>query len=83
MIALSCQLKYLQSIVVQARDLTLEWSAFILASDLNGCLAVEDSQLPPCGGPKEEGKEEGERMREEKEEERQNSSKTEKKETLA
>lgn len=44
-VALSRQLKYLQSIIVQARNLALEVASLLSTTDFNEGLAIKDGQL--------------------------------------
>lgn len=46
-VVLCRQLQHLQSVVVEARNLTLEGPGPVAAADLDGCLAVKDGQLSP------------------------------------
>lgn len=61
-VTLCCQLKHLQAVIVETRDLALERPALILTPDLYRCLAVEDGQLSSCSEVKEE-EEEGSRSK--------------------
>lgn len=44
-VALGRQLKYLQSVIVQARDLALEVASLLSTADFNEGLAIKDGQL--------------------------------------